>query len=174
MEYTLMVYSPNGKGMVLWKIVFRNGNGHGINDKKRHHKRYNQNQFCALHEVDKSNVASSFWGIWSGLYFFAPFFFSLSLSIGKKLTLEKIWGGGAAAHSPAPQFLRACYFQKFSNIAFQNFTIDRLEKKTKWFSQSITKTSHGFLFPKYYGKRTQTCWNTAYLNKDTKDVFKLW
>ena len=29
MEYTLMVYSPNGKGMVLWKIVFRSGNRHG-------------------------------------------------------------------------------------------------------------------------------------------------
>ena len=28
-EYALMVYSPNGKGMVLQKIVFRSGNRHG-------------------------------------------------------------------------------------------------------------------------------------------------
>ena len=28
-EYALMVYSPNRKGMVLWKIVFRSDNGHG-------------------------------------------------------------------------------------------------------------------------------------------------
>ena len=28
-EYALMVYSPNGKGMVLRKIVFRSGNRHG-------------------------------------------------------------------------------------------------------------------------------------------------
>ena len=28
-EYTLMVYSPNGKVMVLWKIVFQSGNGLG-------------------------------------------------------------------------------------------------------------------------------------------------
>ena len=39
MEYTLMVYSPLGKGIVLSKIVFRSGNRHGkdkkyiINDK---------------------------------------------------------------------------------------------------------------------------------------------
>ena len=29
MEYTLRVYSPNGQGMVLWKIAFRSVNGHG-------------------------------------------------------------------------------------------------------------------------------------------------
>ena len=29
MEYTLMAYSPNGKGTVLWKIVLWSGNGHG-------------------------------------------------------------------------------------------------------------------------------------------------
>ena len=29
MKYTPMVYSPNGKGMVPWKIIFRSGNGHG-------------------------------------------------------------------------------------------------------------------------------------------------
>ena len=26
---SLMVYSPLGKGMVLWKILFQNRNGHG-------------------------------------------------------------------------------------------------------------------------------------------------
>ena len=29
MEYTLMVYSPYGKGMVLWKILLQSANGHG-------------------------------------------------------------------------------------------------------------------------------------------------
>ena len=28
MENTLMVYSPNGKGVVLWKIPFRSVNRH--------------------------------------------------------------------------------------------------------------------------------------------------
>ena len=35
-EYTLMVYSPNGKVMVLWKIVFQSGNGLGKKLKKRY------------------------------------------------------------------------------------------------------------------------------------------
>ena len=53
MEYTLMVYSlngiypmgysPNGKGMVLWKIVFRSGNSRG-KSWKNHQKWYNVNQ----------------------------------------------------------------------------------------------------------------------------------
>ena len=29
MKYNLLVYSPNGKGMVLWKVVFGRGNRHG-------------------------------------------------------------------------------------------------------------------------------------------------
>ena len=32
MKYTFIIYSPNGKGMVLWNIVFPSGNG---DDKKR-------------------------------------------------------------------------------------------------------------------------------------------
>ena len=62
-----------------------------VKDKKIHHKRYNfnQNKFYAFHEVDKStsgqvdNVTNGFQRIGSGLYFFAPFSISLSLSIGK-------------------------------------------------------------------------------------------
>ena len=75
MEYTLLVYSPNGKSMVLWKIVFEVIVM--VKDKRIPYKRHNVNQnlYYALHEVDKSNVASSFWGIWNGLYFFATFFF---------------------------------------------------------------------------------------------------
>ena len=66
-----------------------------VKDKKIRYKRYdvNQNQFQALHEMDKSNVTSSFRGIWNGLYFFfATFCFSVSLSIGKRSTLAKIQG----------------------------------------------------------------------------------
>ena len=29
MEHTPMVYSFNEKGIVLWEILFRSGNGHG-------------------------------------------------------------------------------------------------------------------------------------------------
>ena len=41
-----------------------------------------------------TRVIRSFWGIWCYLYFLAPFFFSLILSIGKRSTLVKIWGSG--------------------------------------------------------------------------------
>ena len=54
--------------------------------------------------MDKSEVASNFREIWYGLCFLAPFFFSLSLSIGKWSTLAKIWG---TADPPAPRFLQA-------------------------------------------------------------------
>ena len=53
------------------------------------------------------NVISCFRGIWSGLYFFATFFW-LSFSIGKMSILAKIWG----LQSPplqAPRFLWACF-----------------------------------------------------------------
>ena len=40
--------------------------------------------------MDKSNVISSFRGISNGLFFCAIFFFSLSLSVGKRSTLAKI------------------------------------------------------------------------------------
>ena len=65
-----------------------------VKDKKIHHRRYNfnQNKFYALHEVGKSNVTNGFQRIGGGLYFFAPFSFSLSLSIGKWSSLGKIWG----------------------------------------------------------------------------------
>ena len=40
--------------------------------------------------MDKSKVTSSFRGISCGLWFLAPFLFSLSLLIGKRSTLVKI------------------------------------------------------------------------------------
>ena len=48
-----------------------------------------------LYEVNKSNVTSSFRGIWTSSYCFAIFFFSPSLSIDKRST-NRLW------------FLRAC------------------------------------------------------------------
>ena len=44
MEYTLIIYILNGKGMALWNIVFSSGNHHGKRYKKMHYKRYNVNQ----------------------------------------------------------------------------------------------------------------------------------
>ena len=46
--------------------------------------------------VNKSKVISSFRGIWYGLYFLVPFFFSLSLPISKGSTLAKIWDAEVA------------------------------------------------------------------------------
>ena len=55
--------------------------------------------------MDKGKVTSSFRRILYGLYFLAPFLFSLSLSFGKSLTSARIKGGAAAP--TAPRFLRA-------------------------------------------------------------------
>ena len=64
MKYNPMVYSPNEKGNILWKIVFRSGNCHGKRKKKKQYKRYMSIKvsfmFYALNEVDKSNDTSSF------------------------------------------------------------------------------------------------------------------
>ena len=90
-----MVYSPNEKGIVLWKIVFRSGNCHGKR-KKNTYKRYMSIKisfmFYALHEVDKSNDTSSFWRIWTSLYFsFAVFFFSKKVNLSKNLFFMFSW-----------------------------------------------------------------------------------
>ena len=58
MEYKSIGYSPNGKSMVSWKILFRENAIKSI---------------YVLHEVDKRNVTSSFQGIWTSLYFFLLF-----------------------------------------------------------------------------------------------------
>ena len=42
------------------------------------------------------------------IYFFATFFFLLSLSIGKRSILAKIWGGGVVA-PPAPSVSTGLY-----------------------------------------------------------------
>ena len=104
-ECSLMVYSPNWKGMVTQKIVFCSSNCHGKREKIKY-KMYSTKQvyLYALHVVDKSNVTSSVRGICNGLYIFTiPFFFSLSLSIGKRSTTAKIWRrGGTEAAKPRP------------------------------------------------------------------------
>ena len=42
MEYILMVYSSNGKGMALYNILFWSGNGHG-KDKRKYNKNVDKN-----------------------------------------------------------------------------------------------------------------------------------
>ena len=86
MEYSLITYSPNGRGMVLWNIVFQVVTIMA-KEKKMHYKRYsvNENYFYALQELyykNKRKFTSSFWGVLYGLYFSVPFLFSLLLSIG--------------------------------------------------------------------------------------------
>ena len=85
-----------------------------VKDKKIHHKRcnFNQNKFYALHEVDKRNVTNGFQRIGSGLYFFAPFSFLLSLS--NKIVIFSKNLGGCSPPPPRPppppphRFLWAC------------------------------------------------------------------
>ena len=74
-----------------------------VKDKKIHHKRcnFNQNKFYALHEVDKRNVTNGFQRIGSGLYFFAPFSFLLSLS-NKIVIFSKNLGGCSPPALPPP------------------------------------------------------------------------
>ena len=80
-----------------------------VKDKKIHHKRcnFNQNKFYALHEVDKRNVTNGFQRIGSGLYFFAPFSFLLSLS-NKIVIFSKNLGGCSPPALPPHRFLWAC------------------------------------------------------------------
>ena len=54
------------------------------------------------------------------LHFFAIFSFSLSLSIGKRSALAKIWRGGGGA--PAPAVSRGLFF----------FGVSRVWKMSKW------------------------------------------
>ena len=44
MKYTLIIYSPNGNDMVLWKNAFGIDNRHGKKLKKMQQERYNVNQ----------------------------------------------------------------------------------------------------------------------------------
>ena len=65
--------------------------------------------------TSKSNVTSSFWGIWN-----ATFFFSLSLSIGKRSTLAKI--------SALPRFLWA-YVHSF--VVVLDIPLQRVSQEIK-------------------------------------------
>ena len=49
MEYSPMIYSPSGKIMFLWKILFQRGNGHGKRQKKYNIK-YTYLLYLNLHE----------------------------------------------------------------------------------------------------------------------------
>ena len=97
-------HSPNGKGMVLWNIVFPRGNRH-VKEKKScpikdtmsvkisftHYRNYIPGRRVKL-PVDFSEF--------DWFMFFGSFFFSLLLSISKRSTLAKNWG--AAAPAPLP------------------------------------------------------------------------
>ena len=97
-EYTLMIYSPSEKGMVYETLFFQVVIVM-VKDKQRCTIKYTMSnkisamQLQELHYLNKSKVASSFQGICS-LYFLAPCscFYSLSMSIGRRSTLAKIWG----------------------------------------------------------------------------------
>ena len=92
MEYISMVYSLNGKGMDLWKIVFRSGNRRGKRGKKYSIKDAMSIKFANFHQVDKNNVTSSFQGFWKGLYFFANFSFHYHCQLVKSQPSHGFYG----------------------------------------------------------------------------------
>ena len=94
LENTLKVFRPNRKGMDLWKIkVYKRKCFEVIivmvKDKKKYSvKDVMSSKISFMHDMQwtrKSNATNSFSDIWNGLPFFATFFFSLSLPIGKEV-----------------------------------------------------------------------------------------
>ena len=69
-----------------------------------------------LHYVNKSKVTSSFQGICLVCIFLAPFFYSLSMSIGKRSTIVKIWGSCSPGFY-GPDFNALCISRGGSRIA---------------------------------------------------------
>ena len=107
-EYILKVYGPNGKGIILWKIVFRSGNRHGKRLKKYSIKD-NTSIKISLLCIAWSGLARVMLGVvfkeFEMVYIFYNFFFSLSLTNSKGLILAIIWW--SCSHSPAlPRFQR--------------------------------------------------------------------
>ena len=62
-------------------------------------------QLQELHYVNKRKVTSSFQVICIACIFWLLFFYLLSMSISKRSTLAKIWGGGLQLPQPPPPFL---------------------------------------------------------------------
>ena len=98
-----MVYNPHGKGMVLSKIVFRNGNRHG-KDKKIHRKSYNINKISFMDYMKGAIVMlpSVFEKLEVVYTFLLLFSFHYYFQLVKGQFQQK--SGGAAAPPPSPPF----------------------------------------------------------------------
>ena len=81
-----------------------------VKDKRKYNKNLNKNWFYTLYEVDRTNVTSSFWGIWTGLYFLL-----LCFCYHCRHQLVK---GQLQQKSAAPQFLLAWGRLVTSNMFF--------------------------------------------------------
>ena len=84
MEHTPMVYSLIEKGMVLWKILFRSGNGYGKRQKKKCSKNDKISvKIGLMHYIKwiKSNVTINFRGIWTSLYFLIFFLLTIIINL---------------------------------------------------------------------------------------------
>ena len=109
-EYTLIIYSPNEKGMV-YQILFFQVVIVMVKNKKRCTIKYTMSikisamQLQELHYVNKRKVTSSFQVICIACIFWLLFFYLLSMSISKRSTLAKIWGGRLQLPQPPPPFL---------------------------------------------------------------------
>ena len=109
-EYTLIIYSPNEKSMV-YQILFFQVVIVMVKNKKRCTIKYTMSikisamQLQELHYVNKRKVTSSFQVICIACIFWLLFFYLLSMSISKRSTLAKIWGGGLQLPQPPPPFL---------------------------------------------------------------------
>ena len=102
-EYTLIIYSTNGKDMFLWNIVFPSGN--------RHRKRLKR---CTIKDTMSIKVNFILYRnciTWTRVKLPVVFedfdmvyvfwLFLLSLSIGKRsINFSKIWGGFSGFYAP--------------------------------------------------------------------------
>ena len=74
-EYTLIIYNPNEKGMVLWNIVFPR-----CTIKYTMSIKISAMQLQELHSVNKSKVTSSFQGVCIVCIFGSFFLFTISVN----------------------------------------------------------------------------------------------
>ena len=91
--------------------------------------------FIMISEVNRSNVTSSFRGIWTSFFF---------LSIDKRSTLAKIWGvvgrGGGLQFLQFLRFLRACFLSSiswFRNLIINNFSFKHTLQRLCWYLHKL-------------------------------------
>ena len=95
MEYTLVVYSSNGKGIVKHKVMVKDKKKHSIKDAMLI-------KVSFMHYVKWTRVVLpvAFREFEMVYIFFATFFFTIIVNC-ERSTSPKIWGGGGRAAAPS-------------------------------------------------------------------------